>query len=130
MSVLKFIAIISFCVLTGCGAACQTERTIVNALGSGLDAADVVVGDRGGENYEVASYIASGAHSLGDVAVQACETLRDGNGWTYWLLMAVEAATAIVEIIDGAGPESIVEPAPVELYRAIAAMEHELNERP
>lgn len=109
---------------TGCGAACQTERMIVDSLGAGIDAADEVVGERGGEGYDTASWIARGAQSLGAIAVDSCELLRadESVGWQHWLLMAVEAATAIVGIIEGANAD-IDEPAPLELLRAIAMME-------
>lgn len=109
---------------TGCGAACQTERMIVDSLGAGIDAADDVVGSRGGEEYDTASWIAHGAQSLGSIAVDSCDLLRSGesSGWQHWLLMAVEAATAIVGIIDGANA-NIEETAPLELLRAIAMLE-------
>jgi hypothetical protein len=112
--------------LMGCGAACTTERQIVDALDVGITAADEVVGQRGGEEYETASWITRGAVAIGRAAVGACETLRDGSGWTLWLLQAVEAAYSVVEIIDGANAD-IEEDTPIELLRAIGRIEYELS---
>ena len=110
---------------TGCGAACQTERTVVDALGAGIVAADVVVGDQGGEDYDTASMIAIGAHELGKAAVDACELLRDGEGWQSWVALALEAARGVAAMIDGAGPADVREPVPQELAHAIELLEAE-----
>lgn len=118
--------VIAAAMLMGCGATCTTERQIVDALEVGLDAADGVVGQRGGEEYETASWIAHGVQQLGSAAVGACEVLRDGSSWTIWLLQAVEAAYAVVEIIEGANA-SIEETSPIELLQAIGRIEYELS---
>lgn len=105
--------------------ACATERVIVDALGAGLGAADAMVGDRGGENYDIARTATLGAHQLGDVAVDACELLRDGAGWQAWVALALEAAGSLAAAIDGHGPEQIEGPVPEELRRAITLLEAE-----
>ena len=109
--------------LSGCGAACQTERTVVDALGEGLEAADTIAGDQGGEEYERASYYAHGAHALGAAAVDACELVRDGAGWQAWVGLALEAARAVAGLIDGAGPADVTQPVPAELTHAIGLLE-------
>lgn len=120
------MVLVASTLLMGCGAACQTERAVVDALGTGIDAADELVGPRGGEEYETASWIVRGTQEVGVAAVEACETLRDGTGWPMWLILAVEHAMAIKELIEGASAD-IDEPAPIELLRAIARIEHELS---
>lgn len=109
---------------SGCGAACQTERTVVDALGAGITAADGVVGDQGGEEYDLARTITLGAHQLGVAAVDACELVRDGAGWQAWVSLALEAAMSLAATIDGAGPD-ISGPVPLELATAIELLEIE-----
>lgn len=111
--------------ISGCGAACQTERAVVDALGVGMTAADVAVGDDASPEYERASMIAHGAQQLGSAAVDACELLRDGAGWKVWVESALESAFWVAGLIDGATPEDIDGPVPIELLRAIAMLEYE-----
>lgn len=113
---------------SGCGAACQTERTVVDALGAGITAADGVVGDQGGEEYDLARTITLGAHQLGDAAVDACELVRDGAGWQAWVSLALEAAMSLAATIDGAGPADVAGPVPTELATAIELLEIEARQ--
>lgn len=108
--------------------ACETERVIVDSLGAGLHAADMVVGDRGGEHYGRARVATLGALELGDAAVDACELLRDGAGWQAWVALALEAAGSLAAAIDGAGPADTAEPVPPELERAIELLEAEARQ--
>lgn len=125
--VVAVLTLVSVC--TGCGTACLTERKIVDALGVGMDAADELVGAQGGDEYELASAIARGAQSLGASAVAGCETLhhRGELGWSYWLMMAAEAAIGVVGIIEGHGTEDIEGGAPIELLRALEMIECEIS---
>lgn len=120
------VALIAFCT-SGCGAACQTERAVVDALGTGIQAADIAVGDLGGGNYERASLIAKGTQALGAAAVDACELARDSAGWQVWVEFALETTSWLVAFIDGAGPADVRVPVPIELRRAIAMLEHEAS---
>ncbi|MCP3884175.1 MAG: hypothetical protein GY700_01625 [Propionibacteriaceae bacterium] len=124
------VALVILALASGCGAACQTESRIVDALGTGIDAADEMVGDRGGEEYDRASRIAHGVQGLGRAAVGACETLRDGrDSWRLWLLNASQAAIAIMGIIEGASAD-IEGDAPIELRRALAMIDWSLSVQP
>jgi hypothetical protein len=119
--------VIAAALLMGCGAACQTERSIVDATELGIAATDAMVGDRGGEDYERVSLIAHGAHQLGSAAVDACELARDGAGWQVWVEFTLESLTWMYRFIIGAGPADIGDPPPIELLRAMAMLEHETS---
>lgn len=129
-----FIALIILSLASGCSATdrvtdrdrCKIERTIVDAVGIGISASDELVGDRGGEEYSRASQIAHGVHGAGDVAVAACESLRDGNGWETWLMKAAQVILSIIGIIEGASAD-IEELAPIELRRAQAMVDWALG---
>jgi len=122
------LVIVAVSGLGGCGAACQTERTVVDALGAGITAADGVVGEQGGEEYDLARTITLGAHQLGEAAVDACELLRDGVGWQAWVSLALEATMSLAATIDGAGPADIAGPVPLELTTAIELLEIEARQ--
>ena len=106
--------------------ACETEGTIVGMLDAGLTAADGVVGDAGGEEWDTIRLAARGAAQLGAQAIRACELARDDAGWQQWVGLALETAAAVAAFIDGAGPEDIEGDSPPELHRAIEMLQMEL----
>lgn len=117
--------------LTGCAGyrppdnACETENLVVASLAAGLDAAESVVGDRGGEEWETTFTAARGTLLLGTEAIRACELARDGAGWQQWVGLALEAALSVAAFINGAGPADVVGTVPPELERAIDLLELE-----
>jgi len=96
-------------VLTGCGAApqCTTERAIAAAYVAGIVAADESLGDDVDEETQEALRIAGGVADLGTAAVDACEVLRDGEGWQRWVGLALEASASVLARFPGDVPPEL-----------------------
>jgi len=111
--------------LSGCGR-CIAERGVVDALGAGLAAAESSIGGDLDEDAQLALRTARGVTIVGDVAVGACERLRDDEeiGWQTWVGLALEATTGLVELITGAG-DFRAEAVPPELAHAVELLEAE-----
>ncbi len=129
------IAILFACsILSGCGAACQTERSIVDALGLGVTAADALLD----EDADDALRYAAGAAQLGRVAVDVCDMVRDPEDrptWDAWVSLALDAARDVVALF--APPDTTVrmdsrdapevEPVPEDLAEAVRLLESEVR---
>jgi len=116
---------------SGCGAACQTERTLVDLAGGGIDAAASALdwepsGDGLGDDpsdLDVAMTAARATAALGSTLVDACENLRDEAGWQEWLVDMLAGAAGVASIFTGAADGDVPDEVPGELLEAIDALE-------
>jgi len=117
------LVLIMSAALMGCGAACQTEQTVVSAFGAGIERSAELLDTEDPEN-ALAVRVARGAHALGEATVGSCELVRGEVGWLDWVLWALEAAWDIARRFGAAGTTTSPDP-PDELMRAIDLLEAE-----
>jgi len=97
------VLLVASALLSGCiSNPCLAERSTVAALGVAVEMADAAIPGDADRRDEVVD-AARAAVQMGSVAVDGCETLRDGGDWRSWLSIGVAAIKAVIDLVRAHG---------------------------